>query len=60
MNTDLAASLMTARTAQTQHSVELAVLKKTHDMQTELLELLLQPAQAALPPGQGTKVDKSA
>ena len=60
MDTDLASSLMTARTAQTQQSVQIAVFKKQHDMQTQLLDMLLQPAQAVLPPGQGTQVDKSA
>lgn len=60
MNTDLASSLMTARTAQTQHSVQVAIVKKQHDMQTQLLDMLLQPAQAALPAGQGAQVDKTA
>ena len=60
MDTDLASSLMTARTAQTQQSVQIAVFKKSHDMQTQLLDMLLQPAQAVLPPGQGTQVDKTA
>jgi len=60
MDTDLASSLMTARTAQTQQSVQIAVFKKQHDMQTQLLDMLFQPAQATLPPGQGTQVDKSA
>jgi hypothetical protein len=29
-------------------------------MQTQLLDMLLQPAQATLPPGQGMQVDKTA
>jgi len=60
MDTDLASSLMAARTAQTHQSVQIAIVKKQHDMQTQLLDMLLQPAQAVLPPGQGTAVDKSA
>lgn len=60
MDTDLASSLMVARTAQTHQSVQIAVFKKSHDMQTQLLDMLLQPAQATLPPGQGTQVDKTA
>jgi len=60
MDTDLASQLMVARTAMTQQSIHLAVFKKTHDMQTQLLEMLLQPAQAVLPPGQGAQVDKTA
>jgi iron-sulfur cluster repair protein YtfE (RIC family) len=59
---DLSTSLLTARTAQTQHSVQIAVLKKTHEMQTELLNALTSATQtqAPPPPGQGLVVDKSA
>ncbi|MCW5720894.1 MAG: putative motility protein [Devosia sp.] len=60
MEADLASTLIAARSSMTQQSVQLAVVKKAHDMQTQLLEMLLQPAQAVLPPGQGTQVDKSA
>lgn len=60
MEADLASTLIAARSGMTQQSVQLAVLKKNHDMQTQLLDMLLQPTQAVLPPGQGTQVDKSA
>lgn len=60
MNTDLAMQMITMNTVQTQNSVQLAVLKKSHEMQTDLLETLMQTAKAAVPPGQGLKVDKQA
>ncbi|MFC3704387.1 putative motility protein [Devosia honganensis] len=60
MDTDLAMNLLTARTAMTQHSVQIAVVKKAHEMQTELLDTLMQTALAAPPPGQGLRIDKQA
>ena len=60
MDTDLASQLTLARAAATQQSVHVSIAKKAHEMQTQLLEMLLQPVQAVLPPGQGTQVDKSA
>lgn len=53
-------NLLTARTAMTQHSVQIAVVKKAHEMQTELLDTLMQTALAAPPPGQGLRIDKQA
>lgn len=60
MNTDLATNLLTARTAMTQNSVQVAVLKKSHEMQSDLLNSLMQTALSAPPPGQGTRIDKQA
>jgi hypothetical protein len=60
VDTDLAMNLLAARTAMTQHSAQLAVFKKAHEMQTQLLESLMQTALAAPPPGQGLRVDKQA
>ncbi|ODT74591.1 MAG: hypothetical protein ABS76_36700 [Pelagibacterium sp. SCN 64-44] len=60
MDTDLAMQMLTARSAATSHSVQIAVVKKAHDMQTELLDTLMQTALSAPPPGQGLKVDKLA
>jgi hypothetical protein len=58
MDTDLAMQMVTMQTAATRGSVQMAVLKKTHDLEATLLNTLLQPA--APPPGQGIKVDKQA
>ncbi len=60
MNTDLSMQVMAMNSAKLQGSVQIAVFKKTHEMQAELLNTLLQSAPAAPPPGQGTRIDKLA
>ncbi|MCP8886998.1 hypothetical protein [Devosia ureilytica] len=60
MNSDLSTNLLTARTAMTQNSVQVAVFKKAHEMEANLLNSLMQTALSAPPPGQGLKVDKQA
>lgn len=60
MNTDLATNLLTARMATTQNSVQIAVVKKAHEMEMDLVNTLMQTALSAPPPGQGTRVDKLA
>ena len=60
MNTDLATNLLTARTTMTQQSVQIAVVKKAHDMQMDLINSLMQTALSPPPPGQGLQVDKQA
>lgn len=60
MNTDLATQIVATKNTATQNAVNIAVFKKAHEMQTNLLETLMQTALAAPPPGQGTKIDKLA
>ena len=60
MDTDLSMNLLAARSAMTQHSVQIAVVKKAHEMQTELIEMLMQSTVSPPPAGQGLKVDKQA
>lgn len=63
MNTDLSTNLLTAQTAMTQNSVQMAVFKKAHEMEANLLNTLMQTAleqPAPPPPGQGLRVDKQA
>lgn len=60
MNTDLASSLLTARTNVAHRSVQIAVVKQAHEMQVELINSLMQTALSAPPPGQGVRVDKQA
>ncbi|MBJ3786244.1 putative motility protein [Devosia sediminis] len=60
MNTDLASNLLTTRASMTQQSVQIAVVKKAHDMQMDLISSLMETALAAPPPGQGARVDKLA
>lgn len=60
MNTDLSMQMLQMNTAATQNSVQIAVFKKAHEMQSDLLNNLMQTALSAPPPGQGLKVDKQA
>ena len=60
MNTDLSVQMMQMNAMTLQNSVQVAVFKKAHDMQTDLLETLMQTALSAPPPGQGVKIDKLA
>lgn len=60
MITDLTMQVMAMNSSKLQNSVQIAVFKKAHDMQTDLLETLMQTALAAPPPGQGVKIDKLA
>ncbi len=60
MDIDLTMQMLAARSAATTNSVQIAVVKKAHEMQTELLETLMQTALSAPPPGQGLKIDKLA
>ena len=60
MDTDLTMSMLAMKSAATQNSVQIAVFKKAHEMQTQLLETLMQTALSAPPPGQGINLDKLA
>ena len=60
VNTDLTTQVLGMKATQLQTNVQLAVFKKAHEMQTDLLETLMQTALSAPPPGQGTRVNKQA
>lgn len=60
MDIDLTVQMLAARIAATSNSVQIAVVKKAHEMQTDLLDTLMQTALSAPPPGQGLKIDKQA
>ncbi len=60
MNTDLTMQVMAMNSAKLQSSMQIAVFKKANEMQTELLDTLMQTALSAPPPGQGTRIDKLA
>jgi hypothetical protein len=60
MSTDLSMQMMQMHSVKLQNSVQIAVFKKAHEMQTDLLETLMQVAKSPPPPGQGMIVDKSA
>ncbi|MBN9310429.1 MAG: hypothetical protein J0I99_05335 [Devosia sp.] len=60
MDTDLTSQLLAVRALGTQQSAAMAVLKRQHEMEMSLLQMVDQVARSAPPPGQGTKVDKLA
>lgn len=60
MSSDLTLQVMGMNSSKLQNSMQVALFKKTHDMQTDLLETLMQTTLSAPPPGQGKKVDKLA
>lgn len=60
MNTDLSMQMMQMNSAKLQNSVQIAVFKKAQEMQTDLINTLIQVSQSAPPPGQGLRVDKTA
>lgn len=60
MNSDLSMQMMAMNSSKLQNSVQIAVFKKAHDMQSELLTNLMQSALSTPPPGQGTRIDKLA
>lgn len=60
MDTDLSMQLLSARTAATGNTMQIAIAKKTHELEAKTLETLLSTALSAPPPGQGTKIDKLA
>ena len=60
VNTDLSMQMMQMNSAKLQNSMQIAVFKKAHEMQTNLLETLMQTALSAPPPGQGVRIDKLA
>ena len=60
MNTDLSTQMLAMNSMKLQNSVQIAVFKKAHEMQTDLLETLMQTARSAPPPGQGARVDRLA
>jgi hypothetical protein len=60
MESDLSAALIAARTATTSQSAQLAIVKKNHDMEQALIQMVDEVARAVPPPGQGKSVDKLA
>jgi hypothetical protein len=54
-------SIIALRAAQTQQLVQIAVIKKAHEMEMSLVNMLDQAARTApAPAGQGSVVDKRA
>jgi hypothetical protein len=57
---DVAETMINLQAVRTQSLAQIAVLKKSHEMQMDLISMLSEVARSAPPPGQGTRVDKSA
>lgn len=57
---DVAETMINMRATQTQSLVQFAIIKKNHEMQMDLINMLSEVARSAPPPGQGLRVDKSA
>jgi hypothetical protein len=58
---DVAAQLVAMRAAGTQQAAQLAIIKKNHEMELGLLNMLADVARSApAPAGQGLVVDKRA
>jgi hypothetical protein len=60
MDTDLSTQMVALRGASTHFSAQVAIVKKNHEMEMAVVEMVDQVARAAPPPGQGLKVDKVA
>lgn len=60
MDTDLSTALALAHTVSMRQSVALAVVKKTHELDLALAQMVEDTARTAPPPGQGRVVDKLA
>lgn len=60
MDTDLTTSLAMAHSASARLSAQMAIVKTNHEADLKLVQMVAEAAQAAPPPGQGTRVDKLA
>lgn len=57
---DVATTMVNMLAARNQGLANIAIMKKSHEMQMDLINMLSEVARSAPPPGQGTKVDKTA
>ena len=60
MDVDPAAMMVGLMAAQTQQLTQIAVVKKQHEMEMDLISRLAEVAKAAPPPGTGTVLDRTA
>lgn len=60
MDMSLATSVLSMKQAATQQTAEMKILKKQHDMDMALIEMIDEVSRSAPQPGQGTVVDKLA
>jgi hypothetical protein len=60
MDVSAVTQLVAMRAASTQQSAMIAIVRKNHEMEMSLLQMLDQTARAAPPAGQGRQVDRLA
>jgi len=60
MDTDLVTSVIAARQSATLELAQLKLIKKQHEMDKTLIDMIDAVARSAPPPGQGTLIDKTA
>lgn len=59
--TDMALAALATKQALTQHKAQIAIVKKSHEMEMNLINMLTQAIEnPPAPAGTGTLVDKSA
>lgn len=57
---ELAESIITAKQGATQQIMQFKILKKQHEMEMSLVNMIDEVARNAPPPGQGSKLDVTA
>ena len=60
MDTDLAMQMVASRSAGTQNAIQTTMLKKAHEADMAVVDLVSQAALSPPPQGQGVKIDKLA
>ncbi len=60
MDTDLVGSVLSMKQAATREAAQFSILRKQHEMQMSLINMIDEVARSAPPPGQGAQVDKLA
>lgn len=60
MDTGLVVQMTTMLAARTQGLAQIAIMKRQHQMEMDLIAMLSEVARAAPPPGQGRLIDRAA
>ncbi len=60
MDTDLTMQLLNLQTGRTQTLAQIAIIKKSHEMEMQLVQMIDQATPAPAPSGQGLVVDRRA
>lgn len=60
MDMDLVTSLLAMRQTMTRDTISMSVIKKQHELDMSLVDMIAEAIQSTPPPGQGGRVDKTA